>query len=265
MSIESERTDDSSIFSFQRMAFRYRYARKHFHTGSVLDIGCGFGYGASFFDERYQYTGIDYYDHAVAIASRDYPHARFQQMRVPPMEFQTDTFDNLMCGEMIKHVEPDVALPLLQECYRILRPGGILFLSTPNGANRKQRSPDHFIEYRVDQIRALLEEAGFSVQHQGGLSIDLLTNRFDGQTTSSRFRAGLYQWVSGGGRSHASAPTASDAQSDTLPAAAPRPGARVIKRMVKAGLTAAARAVIFAGYVFPGKAEYQVWVCVKTS
>lgn len=261
MSIESERTDDSSIFSFQRMAFRYRYARKHFTKGSVLDIGCGLGYGASFFTDGYAYTGIDYYDHAVAVASKDYPHARFVMMRVPPIDFPTATFDNLMCGEMIEHVEPAVALPLLKECHRILKPGGTLFLSTPNGANRKQRSPDHYIEYRVDQMRELLEQAGFSVQHQGGLSIDLLENRFDGRTSSSRFRSGLYRWVNGR-KADASAGTGDPAAGPTAPA--PRPPVRLVKRGVKKMLTLAARTLVYTGYLFPSVAEYQVWVCRKT-
>jgi len=126
MTIETERTDHRSIFSFCRMLFRYRYAKKFLRKGSVLDLGCGYGYTATLF-EGYQYVGVDYYDEAVSFASQHCPGAEFRVMSVPPLGFEEWTFDNVICAEMIEHLPQEQAFPLLSECYRVLKPGGIFF------------------------------------------------------------------------------------------------------------------------------------------
>ena len=70
MSNHDERTTDASIFSYERMLFRYRLANRFFSKkGKVLDIGCGCGYGVQHFDEK-NYVGIDYSDQAIADAKK---------------------------------------------------------------------------------------------------------------------------------------------------------------------------------------------------
>ena len=43
----NERSSSKSIFSFQRLIFRYKLAKKFVNQGKILDIGCG-GRGRNF-------------------------------------------------------------------------------------------------------------------------------------------------------------------------------------------------------------------------
>lgn len=255
--IERERTDDKSVFSFNRMLFRYRYALKFFKPGSVLDIGCGYAYGADFFRD-FRYTGIDYFDEAVATASRLHPEATFRAMKVPPLAFPDSSFTNIVCAEMIEHVETQEAIPLLKECYRVLEPGGILFLSTPNGENRLQKSPDHFIEYTTGQMEGMIRKTDFKILHRGGLSLDIVPNRY-ANTRSHRIRGRLYRMATGGTVPNESMPKQNPGSNGGLMAGI----RRLLKGPLRLSLVLAAKGIIYAGYAFPSKAEYQIWVCVK--
>jgi SAM-dependent methyltransferase len=93
--------------------------------GMVLDIGCGDGRYAHFFDEHY-YVGIDIGDYdysSVATPNRQFCRARSE---APP--FTGGQFDLLFSSFMIEHV-PDINITL-EQFKQQLSPGGALFLST---------------------------------------------------------------------------------------------------------------------------------------
>lgn len=263
MGIESERTDDRSIFSYQRMIFRYRYARKYLHPGSVLDIGCGYGYQAGFM-QGYDYVGVDYYPKAAIVARQSHPEARFLAMQAPPLSFKDNSFDNVICAEMIEHVTPDLALPLVRECHRVLKPGGIFFLSTPNAQNRLQKAPDHYIEYSVSDVHQFLAQTGFNVLRRGGLSLDLVRNRFDTSSKFNAFRKKLYSTALGkksieeDKKAEDNEPADKDHSSR-----APQGKKKIFTGVLRMGLTGLSKVVVHAGHCFPSKAEYQVWICRK--
>ena len=48
-----EKTDkDKSVFSYERMRFRYEWIKKYYDDGMILDIGCGDGFGAEYFNKK---------------------------------------------------------------------------------------------------------------------------------------------------------------------------------------------------------------------
>ena len=55
-----------------------------------------------------------------------------------PLAFDSQTVDYIFAEHMIEHIELDRAISLLEECYRILKPGGKIRISTP--------CLDHFID-----------------------------------------------------------------------------------------------------------------------
>ena len=93
-----------------------------------------------------------------------------------------DKYDFTMCAEVIEHMTVDPMF-LLGEINRILKPGGVLFLSTPNVASaeslhrilnggmatgyyyfRRNGSSDrHNIEYTPNLLQGAVEAAGFKV------------------------------------------------------------------------------------------------------
>ncbi|MEU4446184.1 class I SAM-dependent methyltransferase [Actinosynnema sp. NPDC050801] len=54
-----------------------------------------------------------------------------------PLPFRSGALDGILAGEVIEHVYDPASL--LAECHRVLRPGGVLVLTTPNLATPQDR------------------------------------------------------------------------------------------------------------------------------
>jgi len=98
---------------------------------SILDVGCGGGILAeAMAREGGLVTGLDAEANAIAVATA---HAQQSDLSIQyicsPLElFQSAPFAVITCMEMLEHVQnPE---HVIQECARLLEPGGILFLST---------------------------------------------------------------------------------------------------------------------------------------
>ncbi|HEV8549506.1 MAG TPA: class I SAM-dependent methyltransferase [Polyangiaceae bacterium] len=53
-----------------------------------------------------------------------------------PLPYAGDSFDLVVSMDVIEHLPPEGLLPWLQELLRVLKPGGLLFLTTPNYASK---------------------------------------------------------------------------------------------------------------------------------
>jgi SAM-dependent methyltransferase len=83
------------------------------------------------------------------------------------------TFDAITLSHVIEHV----AAPriMLQDCWRLLKPGGYIWVETPNadsmgyeiyGSNwRGLEVPRHLVLFTADSLRLNLEQAGFERIH----------------------------------------------------------------------------------------------------
>jgi SAM-dependent methyltransferase len=58
--------------------------------------------------------------------------------------------------EVLEHVEHDDAF--LREVYRVLRPGGAFYMTTPNGDFVHNTNPDHRRHYHRGELEALLKK-----------------------------------------------------------------------------------------------------------
>ena len=78
----------------------------------------------------------------------------------------SESFDLVYSGQSIEHVTQAEAESVLAQVRRVLRPGGILALDTPNSRlTRLQQAafvdPDHKYQSRHKEMVALLEDSGF--------------------------------------------------------------------------------------------------------
>ncbi len=260
----SGRTSNRSIFSYNRMIFRYSFAKKIFKEGAILDIGCGYGYGLDFFPSH-TYYGIDFDKELINANSDHFKRGTFIHMNVPPLNFPDESFENILCAEMIEHVEPLKALTLLKECYRVSKDNGTLFLSTPNAQNRIQKAPDHYIEYKIEDIQRLLIQAGWTILKQTGSSIELLKNRYQDDSLFNILRGRIYQSLTAknGSSGNKEISVKSIKKSREIVKTIFKGIAKPYKHLFFITLTGLAKAIVYTGYLFPNKAEYQIWVCMK--
>ncbi len=102
-------------------------------TGSrVLDVGCGTGrYSAYVRDAGNMVIGMELVRNA-ARATLDRGIPVFVADSEASFPFADDAFDSAQCIEVIEHLMDPVAT--LREIHRVLKPGGSLFISTPNAA-----------------------------------------------------------------------------------------------------------------------------------
>lgn len=116
--------------------------RGHLRDLSVLDIGCGAGVQAMLWAERgYQVFGLDVNQPLVEVGRK---RAAERQLTI---QFEVGTATNLPYGdgsmdaclmpELLEHVEDWQAC--LNEAVRVLKPGGLLYVSTSNALCPKQQ------------------------------------------------------------------------------------------------------------------------------
>ncbi len=98
--------------------------------GRLLDIGCGFGDALVFFREKgFECHGIEI-DSRAASFCREQGLKVSQQTTLDYLDFPDNYFDVIILAQVIEHiVNPDT---LLREIKRILRPDGMVYITTPN-------------------------------------------------------------------------------------------------------------------------------------
>jgi len=140
---------------------RYALAAGAAKDKRVLDLGCGTGYGAHLLAEQgaASVVGIDNSAEAIAYAAEHYPHKNisFQVGEATQTGLPADEFDLVVCFELIEHLEKQTEL--VTEIARLLAPGGVAFISTPDADRPYAKdNPFHVRELKRDEFTALLNE-----------------------------------------------------------------------------------------------------------
>jgi SAM-dependent methyltransferase len=107
-----------------------RFAGRVRETGSVCDIGCGPGHVARYLSERgVQVFGCDLSLKMVDQARRLNPGMEFRQGDMMALESPDQTLAGIVAFYSIIHIPRAKVVQALRELYRVLRPGGLLFLA----------------------------------------------------------------------------------------------------------------------------------------
>ena len=154
-------TDRQSPWWWEHRA-RYHFAAEMIDRSVVLDIACGTGYGGPILLEAGadRVIGVDLSWESLSLAKRELVSGlSLCQADGTRMPLRSASIDVATCLETLEHVGD--ASALVRELRRVLRPMGVLILSTPNAfytrpVNGKPRSPFHVREFYPDELTELL-------------------------------------------------------------------------------------------------------------
>ncbi len=121
-------------------------------TDTVLDIGCGSGLFASFIasENAAAVLAIDANKEAIDFCRLTYQlnNLTFEQKTTDEINLREKSLDKIVLLEVIEHITKEQAELLLKNIQRLLKPGGLLVISTPN-----KRSLWPIIEFVMDKLK----------------------------------------------------------------------------------------------------------------
>lgn len=141
---------------------RYALAMEYIAHKKVLDLACGEGYGSALMTSKALHvTGIDIDDATIAMASQKYKQGNLSFIKGTTVNIPAPAgeFDVVISFETLEHVGEHEKM--LAEITRVLKPGGLLIISTPDKSNYTDKpnrvNPFHVKELTKDDFAALLK------------------------------------------------------------------------------------------------------------
>lgn len=115
---------------FRHVAFHSQYT-----SGRWLDAGCAKGFLLNIASQYgWEPFGFDISSYAIKEARSVCPRAHLLVLDAQsPLPFPSDFFEVITACELIEHLtRPE---NFIKEAYRLLKPGGLLFITTPNASS----------------------------------------------------------------------------------------------------------------------------------
>jgi SAM-dependent methyltransferase len=142
-------------------------------TTRVLDAGCGEGILVDEFRDRLAIEGLD----------PNYQSEHVRRGSLTALPYPDASFDRVLCLDVLEHLLFDDQARALAEIFRVLGPGGELFVSVPNLAHLQSRV--HFLlagrlirtanpakhpgDRPIDEYLAIAARAGFRLVERRGI------------------------------------------------------------------------------------------------
>ena len=148
---------------------RYALAKDVVKGKTVLDFGCGTGYGAAkLATQAASVTGLDIDTAAIRWASATHRNDNLKFVCLADLgaSLPAASFDVVTCFEMIEHVDHATQKALIASFARLLKPDGVMLISTPNPETTKLygANPYHIREMNEAELHDLVSPHFSAVQ-----------------------------------------------------------------------------------------------------
>jgi len=130
----------------------------------VLDVGCGLGIYINFLKKHgIEAYGVDISHYAAKISRQPIASATH-------LPFRSKIFDAIISAHLIEHLKESDEVTFLEEAKRVLKPGGRLFLLTPNTwcplkalyGDRWFYDPSHINLHSPPKLKRTLQKCAYS-------------------------------------------------------------------------------------------------------
>jgi SAM-dependent methyltransferase len=158
---------DVENYWFRRHEVVYQRLAQRCADLDVLEAGCGEGYGADLIaGVARRVTALDYDETTVAHVRARYPRVEIMHANLSELPLADASVDVVVNFQVIEHLWDQARF--VRECARVLRPSGLLMVSTPNRitfspGRDTPLNPFHTRELNADELTQLLVNAGFAM------------------------------------------------------------------------------------------------------
>lgn len=160
--------------------------------GNVLDYGCGAGH---LLKEMLQLSSVNFYgvdfseDSIAETKKRTENNPNLKQLVLIeglPTPFEDEQFDLITLIETIEHLQDETLHATMQELFRILKPGGKIFITTPYNEDLNRhlnfcpfcKSEFHLMQHMqsfdIAALKTLAEKHGFKTENCVNIDIEKL-------------------------------------------------------------------------------------------
>jgi len=155
-------------------------SKKPLKDQRLLDAGCGTGnYLSALQDHLGRLSGLDANEGMLSVARKKFTKARHIDLKqgcLPSLPYDAETFDGVICNQVIHHFDPAGNFAqlreLVKEAGRILKPGGVLVFNTCSqeqireGYWTSEILPEAIARMlkryaRIDDMTAMFSDSGF--------------------------------------------------------------------------------------------------------
>ncbi len=167
-----------SAEQLERMVHRYTWAAKYCQGKDILEVACGSGQGLGvLLSVARSVEAGDISEPILNIARTHYgDRVRIHKIDAEELPFANSSKDVVLMFEAIYYLRSPEKF--IEECRRILRPGGKVLIASANpGLPDFNPSPHSFRYFKSDELRVLFANAGFATEVYGYFSVGAVSLR----------------------------------------------------------------------------------------
>ncbi len=144
-------------------------------NAEVLELACGPGNITKYLLSKrpdLKTLGTDLAPNMIELAKQNNPSAAFEILDSRKIISLHKTYDAIMCGFCLPYLSKEETIQLIEDAYKILNPGGVIYISTmeddysKSGLRKGSQGDEIFMHYYLEKdLSEPLIKNGFQINH----------------------------------------------------------------------------------------------------